>query len=608
MKIKNKFFLLLCFISGVLCSCGTNFHMEFPQGPQGIPGNDGLSAYEVWVNEVNKGTINWDKNYTDINNFFLYLKGKDGTNGIDGNSAYALWVIEVLKGLEHPYYPGTNWDKNKTSMVDFFDYLRGAKGADGKDGENGKDGVDGKSAYELWVIDVQKGLDNPHDPGVNWPYNEITMNDFYRYLRGKDGNDGKDGQTGQPGVTIKVIEGVPNVICQYQKQEYNEFVRESDGAVVYKVYTETGLPASNAIVQGLPGIDPDKIYTADINGEFIVPKEDLPLDLPSINRNGSTTSVTYTNYDNDVVTEQSAPNTYVPLRVQMRIRLTSAPTISSSAGNIYLSYVIERRIDPNLAWERIPSYLGNLSQPIKVYELSDSSDPKSFTSTSKLYYNSSQNISTTTNINVGRLTKRCEYLTLSYQTNSLRLWDEKDHYMALVLDSYYGESPNAGVVIKMAPIQLMPLIKNVQAGTYTVSNSTFASIEGVFDTSDIDYTLLFDNSYSSVNKSGYVYYEPIITTKSAADTKLVFSITFAKTVSNVSWTVTNSTKSSIINPAWSIPIDVYNGASVTIGSNITGMFYTPSAIGTIIGSGTTFTIQGTNNSNYIVPNIPITLK
>lgn len=83
--------------------------MLFPEGPEGPEGPAGKSAYEIWVESVTDGEIDWPADRTDVNNFFLYLKGedgKDGADGADGKSAYELWQEEVAKGLENPHNPG----------------------------------------------------------------------------------------------------------------------------------------------------------------------------------------------------------------------------------------------------------------------------------------------------------------------------------------------------------------------------------------------------------------------------------------------------------------------------------------------------------------------
>ncbi|MBR4756605.1 MAG: hypothetical protein IK076_06665, partial [Bacteroidales bacterium] len=91
---------------------------------------------------------------------------------------------------------------------DFYDFLNGRDGRDGKDGRDGQDGRDGKdgqdgheglSAYDLWVADVvsEAGLENPGngvydlDEYPLWPREATGVEDFYRYLSGRDGQDGE---------------------------------------------------------------------------------------------------------------------------------------------------------------------------------------------------------------------------------------------------------------------------------------------------------------------------------------------------------------------------------------------------------------------------------
>lgn len=262
-----KHVLLSIVCSVTFLSCDNELHMLFPEGPAG------KSAYEVWVEEVLNGTIDWPEDRTDVNNFFLYLKGEDGKNGADGQSAYELWLAEVEKGLENPHNPGHEWPKDQTDMNDFWYYLSGADGEDGatpvigengnwwidgvdtgvpakgqdgkpgddgqmpditigengnwyingedtgvpaqgKDGNNGDDGqpgANGQSAYELWVEEVKAG--RVYKNGELWPTTRTTVADFWEFLRGNDGADGEPGQDGQDGATI--VLGAPNVIIQY---------------------------------------------------------------------------------------------------------------------------------------------------------------------------------------------------------------------------------------------------------------------------------------------------------------------------------------------------------------------------------------------------------
>ncbi len=535
-------FIILLFS---IYSCDSELHMYLPQGPQG---NEGLSAYEVWVKEVGNGNIDWNKDRTDITNFFLYLKGKDGkdgqsgTNGQNGKdgqngqSAYDLWKEEVTKGVEDPHNPGHEWDKTKITVQDFWYFLTGAKGQDGAngkdgangtngqngsngqngtDGQNGSNGADGKSAYVLWTEEVAKGLEDPHNPGQEWPKDQTTIDDFWKYLRGADGKDGEDGspaEIGQPGKDVIIVKGKPNVISQYVAQEFSEFVRWTDGGVAFIVYDDQGSVSPGAKVKGLPGVqDPNKVYTADANGTFVVPKEDLPVDKTATERFGVTTEVEYLKSTGETVKEVSAKNTYVPNRMQIRMRLSSNPYLYSYYAYIYLYPVIERKTDPTSDWKQIPSYLGDLYQTVYAYELSDPNDPESFTESSNIFDQGGIGISQSYAISVDRLIKPSKYIK-----STDHLWDGNDHYFNLALNSYYGEKPHANAVIKMAPIQCIPLIKNVKAYNYNASLNIFSRIEGEFDIADtnIDYNLFFKSSYNkeSKNISGktFDYYSPIV--------------------------------------------------------------------------------------------------
>lgn len=530
---KIVYFILIPFI----LSCSTDLSITMPEGPEGKPGNNGLSAYELWVQEVEKGTIAWN-NETDIPNFFLYLKGEDGKDGQNGLSAHELWIIDVMNGIADPHNPGNNWDKNKISTQDFWYFLTGAKGKDGKDGQDGRPGQDGKpgqdgqngqssqggqngqnglSAYELWVKEVQKGIEDPHNPGFKWDKNRTSLEDFWEYLRGADGKDGESGpggDTGQPGVDTPIVLGKANVIAQFSNKANNEYVDWVTGSVTYIVYDDAGNPVAGAEVSGIPGIDPAKTFTSDGSGQITIGKDDLPVGLERNERFGSAATVTYTNSQGNVVTEESANNTYIPNKIDIRIRLKEPPyfIINDLNKNQHHKYmrvdcIVERKVDDK-PWQQIPSYLGDLDPQIIALELNDAGDPTSFTT--KEYYNgTSHNISQTIEIDIERPTKRCDYYKEASQPN---LWDGNPNYVNIVLNNYYGETVHANSVIKLAPVQFVPLVKNLQA--YSVESSgAFANFTGEFDMTAVDPSLFFEQTFLQETKNTgtaneYILYEP----------------------------------------------------------------------------------------------------
>ena len=370
-----KHVLLSIVCSVTFLSCDNELHMLFPEGPAG------MSAYEVWVKVVLAGNIDWPEDRTDVNNFFLYLKGEDGKDGNDGKSAYELWKEEVARGLDNPHNPGHEWPKDQTDMNDFWYYLSGADGengvtpnigdngnwwignvdtgipAQGKDGQDGQDGEMPDITIGLngnWWIngedtgvpaqgkDGQDGNDgNDGQPGANgqsayelwveeveagrvykngelWPTTRTTVADFWEFLRGNDGADGEPGQDGQDGATI--VLGAPNVIIQYYGDpDLGEYVDWADGSVTYKIYDASGKVAkAGTQVKGIP--DSKSVYTVDDEGFITVPKGDLPKDKAYEN------IAVEVKIDGEADFKSSANNTIVPARMQVRLVINEEKT------------------------------------------------------------------------------------------------------------------------------------------------------------------------------------------------------------------------------------------------------------------------------------------
>ena len=117
-------------------------------GPQGDPGEEGMSAYEVWLALGNTGT---EQDFIDS------LKGPEGDPGdpgADGDSAYDLWIAAGNTGTEQ----------------EFLDSLKGA------DGDPGDPGSDGDSAYDIWLSAGNTG----------------TEQEFLDSLKGQKGDPGED--------------------------------------------------------------------------------------------------------------------------------------------------------------------------------------------------------------------------------------------------------------------------------------------------------------------------------------------------------------------------------------------------------------------------------
>ena len=500
---------------------------------QGEKGVNGASAYELWVNDVKNDKIKdknnsaWSKDKITMADFYTYLSG---TNGNNGKSAYELWKETVGTGnMNDPKNPGQKWPSDKVSEYDFFNYLAG------KDGINGSNGL---SAHELWKNDLAKFCGTTdalidHKNGGVWDCEKNTLKDFYDYLHGKDGKDGEDGkdgkpgEPGKPGTEVTIIKGIPNVIAQYSQSEYGEYVRTTDGGVLYKVYDETGQIAPKAQVKGMPGINAEKTYITNENGEFIVPKEDLP-EIQDINlRWGTVKEVTLAGK----LPQESAKNTYVPNRVRMRMILRD--NSNSLYDYQYLYFYIQRKVNPEDQWQNIPSYLPNSgSRNLDAYRVSDKNNPNSILSDKKLY--SSQGSSSN---NGGYYYYIYTYRFIQenpgkFKNNQSEYWDGSDvYYTVKAREPYYGETFQWNGVCLLAPYQMGPTLKTLKLKIISNGEApSFSSAEGELDFSKIDFTRIYKSSTTRVVKeNGMDYVEPIAYTEEEASKLKMAYITFRYT-------------------------------------------------------------------------------
>ena len=500
---------------------------------QGEKGVNGASAYELWVNDVKNDKIKdknnsaWSKDKITMADFYTYLSG---TNGNNGKSAYELWKETVGTGnMNDPKNPGQKWPSDKVSEYDFFNYLAG------KDGINGSNGL---SAHELWKNDLAKFCGTTdalidHKNGGVWDCEKNTLKDFYDYLHGKDGKDGEDGkdgkpgEPGKPGTEVTIIKGIPNVIAQYSQSEYGEYVRTTDGGVLYKVYDETGQIAPKAQVKGMPGINAEKTYITNENGEFIVPKEDLP-EIQDINlRWGTVKEVTLAGK----LPQESAKNTYVPNRVRMRMILRD--NSNSLYDYQYLYFYIQRKVNPEDQWQNIPSYLPNSgSRNLDAYRVSDKNNPNSILSDKKLYSNQSYSSN-----NGGYYYYIYTYRFIQenpgkFKNNQSEYWDGSDvYYTVKAREPYYGETFQWNGICLLAPYQMGPTLKTLKLKIISNGEApSFSSAEGELDFSKIDFTRIYKSSTTRVVKeNGMDYVEPIAYTEEEASKLKMAYITFRYT-------------------------------------------------------------------------------
>lgn len=115
-------------------------------------------------------------------------KGEDGVDGEDGKSAYELYLETVPEG------------ETPMTVEEWLDSLKGADGKDGVDGENGKDGVTPTISINedgYWVING-------------------TVTDVKAV--GTDGKDGVDGAAGAAGTNGTNGVGIADIYINEDKE------------------------------------------------------------------------------------------------------------------------------------------------------------------------------------------------------------------------------------------------------------------------------------------------------------------------------------------------------------------------------------------------------
>ena len=497
-RLITYVWMLLCLLATACTSIG----FELPQGPQGP---DGKSAYDLWKEEVEAGRINWPGDRTTPADFFVFVKGEKGDRGADGQSAYELWKQLLAQGtVANPHDGSQTWPASKNSEADFWDFISGRDGQTPHVGSNGN-----------WFIGAT-------DTGVKATGRDGR--DGRDGADGKDGKDGRPGEPGKPGAEVTIIRGVPNVIAQYSQSEFGEYVRTTDGGVLYKVYDERGQLAPHAKVQGLPGIDPGKEYTSNEQGEFIVPREDLPEIQELDSRWGTTRSVTLAGK----APQESARNTYVPNRVHMRIVLENkTPSVDYQLN---MTFRIQRRINPDDEWQDLPSYLPNSgSLHPETFRVADKDDPRSLIADRPVYCSNSASPSSGSYLYNCRPYRYVQENPANQKNSQKEYWDGTDVYLTVKnREAYYGEEFQWNGVALLPPYQLGPRLKSLKLKTKSGEPPTvFLSAEGELDFSHMDLTRLYKSwTRYTQRPDGSDFIEPTLYTEEEARKLKMAYVTF----------------------------------------------------------------------------------
>lgn len=163
----------------------------------------------VWSEKSKSLTVNLDttaacSDFSEISTqeltsvpFALFAPGQDGRDGVNGKSAYQIWLDVGNSGSEQDFIDSLKGDK-------------GDKGDDGNDGADGSSGDDGSTGLSSLInttvepagancsfggIKIESGLDS--DASGTLESGEVTQTQYI--CNGNDGEDGADGEDGTDG-------------------------------------------------------------------------------------------------------------------------------------------------------------------------------------------------------------------------------------------------------------------------------------------------------------------------------------------------------------------------------------------------------------------------
>ena len=112
-------------------------------------------------------------------------------------------------------------------------------------GQDGNDGADGKSAYEIWLAEGNTG----------------SVQDFFNSFRGRDGNDGLDGKNGQDG---RGIQSITHTSTEDRTQTYTITMTDGTESYFYVTNGENGEDGVNG-TNGKDGVDGISAYQSWLN-------------------------------------------------------------------------------------------------------------------------------------------------------------------------------------------------------------------------------------------------------------------------------------------------------------------------------------------------------
>lgn len=236
-------------VATILYSDGSTAPLTLPEGPQGLPGDNGLSAYQIAVNGGYAGTeADW----------LASLKGPKGDTGEQGLSAYEVAVANGFVGTEQ----------------DFITSLEGPAGADGQ------------GITITGSVATRADLDNPaivdtatltvgdsyltNDTGLLYIWDGTQWGTGVQFK----GDKGDTGSTGASAYQIAVTNGFVGTQAEWLASLKGADGSDgADGLSAYQIWLNNGNAGTEtdflADLQGPAGTDGDSAYEVALDNGFV---------------------------------------------------------------------------------------------------------------------------------------------------------------------------------------------------------------------------------------------------------------------------------------------------------------------------------------------------
>ena len=171
-------------------------------------------------------------------------RGTQGETGVDGKSAYEIWLEAGNTGTEEDFLISLVGEKGADGTMTFEDLTEEQKASlKGEQGEQGEQGEAGKSAYQVWLDEGNTGSEE----------------DFLNSLKGEKGADGT--------MTFEDL-----------TEEQKESLNGEDGKSAYEIWLEAGNTGTEEdflnSLKGADGFAP-VVTVTDIEGGHKVVVEDV---------------------------------------------------------------------------------------------------------------------------------------------------------------------------------------------------------------------------------------------------------------------------------------------------------------------------------------------